>query len=432
MNAILICPEYRPLGGQFHRMKPLALMPVMGRPLIHYTLGALARKGFNDVLVLASDRPAQVRQAVGDGAAWGVRVRVQPESVESDTQLAALEHAHEFASGTVDSVIVLDHCALVESEKLWQSAEGTFVAYRTALATGDAAAQLTMREVSPGVWISMKARVSSGATITGPAWIGPGASIREGARIGPHTIIEPGAFIDSDTVVQESWIGPDTYLGPAMNVCHSLAWGNGLTNWRTGAFLEVSDAFLMCDISRAPRSERRCSLVERVAAAALMVAALPAVLPVMIERHLRKQPVFRERRCILPPPEKISRFTRTYRLLTLEGMESLLQRWPELWRVLRGDMALIGNRPLSLEGASSLRGDWAQTWLRRPAGVFSLADAERINGECSTEALGYAAYYNARASWHLRLSILLRCLAAPITGPFSRNAGHCTTTPETV
>ena len=419
MNAILICPEHRPLGGQFHRMKPLALMPVLGRPLIDYTLSQLARQGFKEVLVLASDRPTQVREFVRDGAAWGLKARVLPVSVEPNTQLATLEHAHEFTHAQVDAVITLDRCPLVKKEALWHSSEATFTMYRELLANSNAAAQLTMREVTPGVWISTKARVSKDALIQGPAWIGPNASVREGSQIGPNSIIEPGAFIDSHTVVEESWIGPDTYVGPAMNVQHSLAWGDGLTNWQNGSFMEISDGFLMCDISRIPRSERRCTIPERLMTAALMLAALPLVIAIAVPRKLRGLSVLRERRCILPPPEKVSRFNRIYPLFTLEGTDSLLQRWPELWRVLRGDMALIGNRPLSLEAASSLRGDSARNWLARPAGVFSLADAEGVDGECTTQAIAYAAYFTARYSLRLRASILLRCFATSVRDGFS-------------
>jgi len=423
MNAILICPEHRPLGGQFHRMKPLALMPVLGRSLIEHALAKLARNGFRDVVVLASDRPGHIRQTVRDGSAWGLRVRVQPVSVEPNVQLAALEWTHEFADGKVDTVIVLDRCALADAETLWQSSEGIFAMYRTALMKENAAAQLTMREASPGVWISTKARVSSQANITGPAWIGANVSVREGARIGPHSVIEPGAFIDSYAIVEESWIGPDTYVGPAIQVMHSLAWGNGVTNWQNGSFLEVSDAFLLCDISHAPRRERRSTMIGRITALALMGIAFPLVLAIMLKRRLHNETVFRERRCILPPPEKVSHFTRTHALLTLEGTDSLLQRWPELWRVVRGDMALIGNRPLTPEAASSLRGDSARNWLGKPAGVFSLADAEHVNGECTTEAIAYAAYFTARASWKLRLSILLRCLFTPAP-PFLINSAQ--------
>ena len=199
-----------------------------------------------------------------------------------------------------------------------------------------------------------------------------------------------------------------------MNVRHSLVWGDGITNWRNGSFLEVKDAFLLCDISKKPRSERRCGIIERIAAAALMLAATPIVIPVMLTRMLQKETVFRERRCILPPPGKVDDASRTYSLLTLESFDSLLQRWPELWRVIRGDMALVGNRPLSHEAASSLRGESAHGWLARPAGVFSLADVEKVDGECTTQAIAYAAYYTAHPTLRLRISILLRCLAAPV------------------
>ena len=45
MKAILICPEHRTAGGIFHRMQPLALMPVMGRSLLDHALTSLKKQG---------------------------------------------------------------------------------------------------------------------------------------------------------------------------------------------------------------------------------------------------------------------------------------------------------------------------------------------------------------------------------------------------
>ena len=74
----------------------------------------------------------------------------------------------------------------------------------------------------------------------------------------------------------------------------------------------------------------------------------------------------------------------------------------------------------------------ARNWLGRPAGVFSLADAERVDGECTNEALAYAAYFAARNSLRLRLSILLRCLAIPVREFLASVPTDLTSEPKTV
>jgi len=62
------------------RMRPLTLLrakpalPVLNRPLIHWTLELLRRHGVTDVVVNLHHLPATVRRAVGDGRALGLRV----------------------------------------------------------------------------------------------------------------------------------------------------------------------------------------------------------------------------------------------------------------------------------------------------------------------------------------------------------------------
>ena len=62
------------------RMRPLTLLrakpalPVLNRPLIHWTLDLLRRHGVTDVVVNLHHLPGTVRRAVGDGRALGLRV----------------------------------------------------------------------------------------------------------------------------------------------------------------------------------------------------------------------------------------------------------------------------------------------------------------------------------------------------------------------
>ncbi|MCG6919623.1 MAG: NDP-sugar synthase [Acidobacteria bacterium] len=67
------------------RMRPLTLvrakpvLPVLNRPLLHWTLERLARHGVTDVIVNLHHLPQTVTDAVGDGGAFGLRVRYSRE-----------------------------------------------------------------------------------------------------------------------------------------------------------------------------------------------------------------------------------------------------------------------------------------------------------------------------------------------------------------
>ena len=72
-------------AGRGERMRPLTdtcpkpLLPVAGKPLIHYHLDALARSGIRDVVINHAHLGAMLEQALGEGDRWGVRIRYSPE-----------------------------------------------------------------------------------------------------------------------------------------------------------------------------------------------------------------------------------------------------------------------------------------------------------------------------------------------------------------
>jgi N-acetyl-alpha-D-muramate 1-phosphate uridylyltransferase len=79
MRAIVLA------AGRGERMRPLTdqlpkpLLPVAGKPLIGYHLEALARAGVHDVVVNLSWLGAKIRETLGDGSRYGVRVAYSDE-----------------------------------------------------------------------------------------------------------------------------------------------------------------------------------------------------------------------------------------------------------------------------------------------------------------------------------------------------------------
>ncbi len=80
-------------AGRGERMRPLTdhtpkpLLKVGGRPLIDYHLEALARAGVREAVVNVSWHREQLKDALGDGSRWGLKLHV------SDEGPAALETA---------------------------------------------------------------------------------------------------------------------------------------------------------------------------------------------------------------------------------------------------------------------------------------------------------------------------------------------------
>ena len=78
-------------AGRGERMRPLTdacpkpLLPVAGEPMLLRHLAALARAGVRDVVVNHAHLGQQIADAVGDGARWGLRVTLSPESPALET-----------------------------------------------------------------------------------------------------------------------------------------------------------------------------------------------------------------------------------------------------------------------------------------------------------------------------------------------------------
>ncbi|WP_018935380.1 N-acetylmuramate alpha-1-phosphate uridylyltransferase MurU [Thioalkalivibrio sp. ALJ24] len=72
-------------AGRGERMRPLTderpkpLLEAGGRPLIEWTLQRLAAAGVEDVVINTAHLGAQIPARLGDGAAFGLRVRYSPE-----------------------------------------------------------------------------------------------------------------------------------------------------------------------------------------------------------------------------------------------------------------------------------------------------------------------------------------------------------------
>jgi glucose-1-phosphate thymidylyltransferase len=67
-------------GGKGTRLRPLTytsakqLVPVANKPVLFYAIEALAEAGIREIGIVVGDTQAEIRAAVGDGSAWGVRV----------------------------------------------------------------------------------------------------------------------------------------------------------------------------------------------------------------------------------------------------------------------------------------------------------------------------------------------------------------------
>ncbi|MEI6175613.1 MAG: NDP-sugar synthase [Verrucomicrobiota bacterium] len=390
-RVILICPDQRPTLESLTGGVPLALAIYLGKPLIEHAFDGLARSGVTDVLLLASDRPSDVRAYVGDGTAWGVQVRISPESSE----LSPAEAADRHASFEPDAILTLECLPQAPDVPVIKDAESWHNS-RTTLLPMLAASQIGSREISPGIWRGLKARVNSSAILHAPCWIGPNTLVGPQAILGPHAYVESDSVIDEHATVENSTVGPRTYLGSMTHLGDSVAAGPVLVNWRNGSLTRLTDAFLLSRLD--PPQEALSSPIGRVIALLVLILTFPLVLIALCHRPWRVKQV-----AVLPsgPGEPL----RTVTYHEMPGLPGNLRRWPYLWCVVTGDFAWTGNPPLTPEEAGLLSGEFERLWLLAGPGIFTAPEAEGCTAPWDDGARAHAALFACQptAGWKRKI-----------------------------
>ncbi|HYE29987.1 MAG TPA: hypothetical protein VEH27_01035 [Methylomirabilota bacterium] len=242
MKAALIAPGSRRAVGHIIDAAPLVAVPILGETLIAYWLEHLATKGFKEVTLVVTDRPETIRAVVGNGARWGLRLVIATELREPTVEQVKEKHPDA-------ELFVLDRLPTQEAE-LFTTYQGwlkQMLAWMPQAAKGH---RIGLRERSPGVWVGLRAQIASSAILQGPCWIGDHARIGPEAVVGPNAIIESQVVLESACEVQDSWVGPETFVGSLTRVKDSFAWGSQLINIRTNSCTQVPDAFLLSSLSQ--------------------------------------------------------------------------------------------------------------------------------------------------------------------------------------
>ena len=122
----------------------------------------------------------------------------------------------------------------------------------------------------------------------------------------------------------------------------------------------------------------------------------------------------------VPLPDAV-RLTRLGRVLRATSLDEL----PTLWNVLRGDMALVGPRPLLVAYLPHYTAEEARRHDVRP-GITGWAQLNGRNDLPWDEKLALDVWYVEHRSLALDLRILLRTLAVPFARRGISRTGHAT------
>jgi len=419
MRALLLSPGRSKAVPLLAETGPLIIAPLLGKCLAEYWIEHLTSLGAKEIVLIAPDRPAQVRAHLGDGTRWGLHLTVRAEETELTLEEGRSKYCTRFAT-TPQIVVAMDHLPGQPTRPLFKSYANWFAGIQAWIPQAQAEERIGICEVQPGVWIGQHCRVDPRVEFVAPCWLGSKVTVQAGAIIGPSAIIEDGAIISAGSRIVQSVVGPSTFVGEHALVGRSLASSSTLINWATNSSLRVPDAIWLSSLADSLTPAWPSTWYGRVLAAYLLLLTSPVALWAFLRSVIRVESTLKTRQGLrLREPGGFIR-PLTFNYFELRHASGWMKRWPQLWAIVRGDMGWIGNRPLTPREYATLNPGFEQLWLARAPGLISLADAAGCQPGVSPEACAHASYYSVKAGPELHRQILrgvLRQLFTPAARP---------------
>lgn len=289
------------------------------------------------------------------------------------------------------------------------------------------------RELAPGVLVGRHVTVHPSARLIPPVYIGSGSQIERDAEVGPEVVIGANTVVDAGATVRNSSVLEGTYVGRLVKVDGRVVRGGLVVDAKSGDSLPVVDAFLLGEISPRLIVGVLSRVGDIMSALILLLLLLPALavltVPLLLTSLLAGQGgrVFELRSHVRwrrtgdgGAPEKQTYGVPHFRTRRANGaflpLGSFLERTqldalPVVFSVLKGDIRLVGVKPLDHSEAGQLVEEWQRLPYEGPAGLTGLWYV-RANGADLDEIVATDAYYTATRGFLQDLYLLLATPAA--------------------
>lgn len=314
-------------------------------------------------------------------------------------------------------------------------------------------------QLSSGVWVAPGAQVHAKARLVAPVFVGPAAVIEQEVQVGPLASVEGPSRLERGARLVACTVFPGTRVGKATRWESALLYPDGwldLATWP--ALARASDnPSVLGTTYRPPLTTVLHAAFDQTAAAIGLLALAPVLLALAIaikldspgpafftQLRVGQDPrpyrngrptgavfeVFKFRTMRLDADAKVAelmaqnqyrggaffklehdpRITRLGQFLRKTSLDEL----PQLINVVRGEMRLVGNRPLPVYEAEALAEDWQHTRFLAPAGITGLWQISGRSELSEKERLALDAYYTVTRTFLGDMAILFKTFPALI------------------
>lgn len=438
MKAIINCSRPR-IGWTenfFENINPY-MLPILGKPLIEFYLDYCCLSGIKNVLIVYDDFSDELADFVSNGSRWGLNISTAPIASDSSRSDIMLHYA-KFAN---EELIYIDkfffpfydknapkkslpsdkneHIVLAGNSKhsdIFCACEEieipTLLDYyelnMRLLKSSQNTSRLTMKGYSAqsGVFMGMNDAIMRGTNLQPPFIVGNNAQIEMGVQLGKNAIIGDTCIIDKHSKIQDSIIFDKTYIGADLDLRGKILTGNNIIDPVAKVKVSFSDNYFTSKVSGGSAQNSLKRLFELGLTSVIIIAMTPAQLLFLAlgrpphtnfpiaQNSEKKKRVF----CPFFKHENTTKNAWFFKLS--------LDKYPKLWKVLKGEMRLIGDTPRNIINDEDL--------LKRHktyrCGTFTYADS--LGHDDPYESLIDDLFYKHNRSLKSDMQLLLRALVS--------------------
>jgi lipopolysaccharide/colanic/teichoic acid biosynthesis glycosyltransferase len=280
---------------------------------------------------------------------------------------------------------------------------------------------LNGRQFGNGVWIGHNQVIHPNARLTPPVYIGDNVYIGRDVELGPETVIGTNVVIDDEATISQSTILDGTYIGNLVNVEERLVNKNLIIDLKTADYMHVTDDFLLGQSYQTDINRGLKRILDILIALPILLVVAILSLPLALLLLLTTGRVFRtvqrqfNRPMATGEPQKVIFGLLQFNAEGDRDGYNWLGRWltrlelyrlPEIWNLAKGDLQLVGVKPLSPEEIGRLNEQWHRPRHEQRPGLTGLWYINTRQDSDLDEFVVADIYYMATQNWREELKIL--------------------------